>query len=71
MQCPYCESDLIYHDYYFSGNYEAYIKWYQNSWFKKKWDIYKCNNEDCEACIDNISFHTRWDSDELFEWHPC
>ena len=71
MDCTYCKNELAYHDFYFSGNYSAYEKWYSNSWYTKKWDIYKCTNEDCESQVFNSSFYTRGSSDELHEWYPC
>ena len=61
MECPYCETELSYHDYY--GRLCAH----QDG--KKLGDIYKCENEDAECY--GTHFHTRGESDELHEGYPC
>jgi hypothetical protein len=39
MECPYCQSELVYNDYYFSGNYSA-------GEYEKLGDIYQCGNSE-------------------------
>lgn len=68
MECPYCEQELKYHDFYFAGNYAAYEKGLAQ--IQKKGDIYKCENEGCESSVFNSLFHTREGNDELKEGNP-
>lgn len=44
MNCPYCESELIYDDFLYKGNHAAYEKGYLDSGFKKTGDIWYCKN---------------------------
>ncbi|MFQ3543532.1 hypothetical protein Q7A53_05550 [Halobacillus rhizosphaerae] len=70
MECPCCESELAYEDWYYTGNYSAYEKGYEDSGFKKLGDIYKCSNEECDYFEEY--FHTRNNDDsQLFEGYPC
>ena len=62
MKCPYCGEELEYHDYYGFGNPNS------NN-FKKIGEIFKCENEDCEAYEEH--FHTKENDDELYEGYPC
>lgn len=62
MECLYCGEELKYHDWFgvnmkFDGTGE------------KRGDIYKCENEKCEAYEE--TFYTRNGSDELHEGYPC
>lgn len=61
MECPYCEGELRYHDYYGLG-----IPMRED--FKKLGDIYMCDNEECEAYQEH--FYTD-QNDELREGYPC
>jgi len=75
MECPTCEQELNYHDYYFSGRQESRCGnsgnglHYPASDYKKLGDIYKCENEECESFEE--SFYTKLPSDELIEGYPC
>lgn len=62
MECPYCEEELNDHDYYGRGIPGR-------SDFQKVGDIYKCENEECEAY--QQTFYTRGNNDELHEGYPC
>ena len=61
MKCPYCGEELEYHDYYGNG-----IPGRND--FKKIGDIFKCENEECEAYEEH--FYTDR-NDELCEGYPC
>lgn len=61
MECIYCEEELSVHDYYGYGNPFS-------SNFKKEGDIYKCENEECEAYEGH--FYTDR-QDNLHEGYPC
>ena len=63
MECPYCENELRWIDYF--GFYLGNDKW------DKKGDIYKCDNESCESEIFNYHFHTYINNDNLKEGYPC
>lgn len=60
MECPYCEQELTYDDWY--GTNMGYHR--ENN---KLGDIYKCENESCEAFEEH--FHTR--NEELVQGYPC
>lgn len=61
-ECPYCGTELTYDDYF--GRIAAH----QDG--KVYGDIYKCNNEDCEA--HQQTFYTyREGNGELHEGYPC
>ena len=60
MECPYCNQELSYIDYY--GKYLGRDEW------DKVGDIFKCGNEDCEVFEE--FFYTDI-GDELFEGYPC
>ncbi len=62
MNCPYCNKELIYHDW-FGHNMKL------DGSGVKCGDIYKCENEKCEVC--GQTFYTRGNSDELKEGFPC
>lgn len=61
MECPYCEEELQYHDYYGFGNPYG-------PQFVKQGDIYKCDNDSCEMYEEH--FYTD-KQDELHEGYPC
>lgn len=63
MKCPYCESELEYHDYF--GRYLGNDTW------DKKGEIYKCENEECESQSFGGFFWTTMTSDRLNEGYPC
>ena len=64
MICPYCRTELEYHDYF--GHYLGNDRW------DKHGEIYKCPNEECESSTFGNFFYT-WDarSDDLLEGYPC
>jgi len=62
MECPYCAQQLTHDDCF--GRFAAH----QDG--KTCGDIYKCNNEECEAY--QQPFYTyRHDGGELHEGYPC
>lgn len=61
MECPYCEMELTIWDYYGLG-----IPGRED--FRKIGDIFKCQNEECEAC--DSTFYTD-EREELYEGFPC
>lgn len=61
MNCPHCEQEMNYQDYYGLG-----IPGRND--FKKIGDIYKCQNEECE--VFDTHFHTN-NSGGLREGYPC
>ena len=61
MDCPYCEEELNYEDYYGRG-----IPGREG--FEKIGDIYRCDSEGCEMYQEH--FHTDSD-DNLQEGYPC
>lgn len=62
MECPYCETELNYQDYF------GRICSHQDG--KVLGDIYKCKNEECECYEEH--FHTYRDHpDDLKEGYPC
>lgn len=61
MNCLYCDEELKLHDYYGRGNPFR-------SDFVKIGDIFKCENEECEAFDEH--FYTD-QNDELFQGYPC
>ena len=63
MECPLCNEELDYHDYYGKG-------WSGHVPFKKQGNIYRCLNEKCRSEQFNYIFHTD-NKDELREGHPC
>jgi hypothetical protein len=73
MECPYCEQELHYHDTYGTGRHEYYYGTaangihYPSTW-KKLGDIYKCENEECEAFEQHFYTDER---DNLHEGYPC
>lgn len=69
MECPCCGVELSHTDSYYTGNYSAYEKGYENSGYQVLGDIYKCLNEKCEA-FDEV-YHTRGDDGDLYDGHPC
>ena len=62
MECPYCEQELEYHDYY--GYYLGNDSW------DKIGDIFKCSNEECESEVFNYYFYTDKQGN-LHEGYPC
>lgn len=62
-ECPYCNHELVYHDYF--GKYTGR----GFSGIEKRGTIYKCSNEACDAFDQH--FYS-YDSDgELREGYPC
>ena len=74
MECPYCEQELHYNDYYYTGRPENFYGTagngihYPASNYKKLGDIYKCDNEECEMFDEHFYTDER---DELHEGYPC
>lgn len=75
MECPYCEKELIYQDYYYTGRPEGFfgtvangIHYKQSSDYKKLGDIYKCFNEECQRYQEH--FYTDMHGD-IHEGYPC
>jgi hypothetical protein len=60
MDCPYCNQELNWHDYY--GFYLGHDQW------DKQGDIFKCKNEECEVYEQH--FYTD-EQDNLHEGYPC
>lgn len=60
MECPYCSQEMDCHDFY--GHYLGNGNW------NKQGDIYKCNNEKCEAYEQH--FYTDVQGN-LHEGYPC
>jgi len=60
MECPSCNEELEYHDWYGTNMGFTRVN-------KKVGDIYICKNEKCESFEQH--FHTR--NDELLEGYPC
>lgn len=52
MECPYCGTELIWHDYYGKRQYAEHYYIYPQSWIEKQGDIYKCPNSDYFEDID-------------------
>lgn len=61
MDCPYCNEELAYDDYF------GRIASHQDG--KVYGDIYKCANEDCEQY--QQTFYAYRDNGELIEGYPC
>jgi hypothetical protein len=62
MECPYCDVELEYHDYF------GRIAQHQDGHVAG--DIYVCENEACDAFQQH--FYTYRDKpDELIEGYPC
>jgi len=59
MNCPYCDTELEYEDYF--GKYLGNDRW------DKKGEIYFCPNEECE----HYHFYIYNSYNELFEGYPC
>ena len=64
-ECPYCEQELEYHDYY------GRICAHQDG--KVIGNIYKCPNEECESEVFNYCFYdcSGQGDDTLREGYPC
>ncbi len=65
MNCPYCNGELTWHDYFGKLNHKSM------SGIDKRGDIYKCENEECESETFNYCFHTYLPDGELKEGYPC
>ncbi len=65
MNCPYCNAELEYHDFY--GNYDS-----RYGFTKKNGNIYVCPNgrNGSELCEYDGHFYDRNDN-ELREGYPC
>jgi len=62
LECPYCETELHYDDYF------GRIFPHQDGHVEG--DIYKCLNEDCEMFEE--FFHAHRDNlDDIHEGYPC
>ena len=70
MECPYCEQELNWHDYYGKKKYADHYYIYPQSWIEKEGDIYKCENEECESGCFNYLFYTD-KRGNLHEGYPC
>lgn len=68
LNCPYCDEELIYQDYYGKLKHPEHYWIYPRSWIERAGDIYKCENEDCEAYEQH--FYTD-QNDDLYEGYPC
>ena len=67
MCCPYCEEELECIDYWGQGNP------FRED-FKKRGDIFKCENEDCVSYQQTFFTDNKGQggtSDELIEGYPC
>lgn len=60
MECPYCNQELDYHDWFGTNMAHDPIK---------QGNIYICQNEACEMFEEH--FYTRENSDEIYEGYPC
>lgn len=49
MICEHCGEELRLDDYLYVGNYAAYLNGRPDSGYKVTADVYKCDNEMCEA----------------------
>lgn len=67
MECPVCEHELIHWDIYGRNLHLDSLDRIKPG-FIKSGDIYKCPNEECES---ERIWHTRGNSDELYEGMPC
>jgi hypothetical protein len=59
MDCPYCGEELAWHDYY-GPRVDGRIQ--------KRGDIYKCENEECDAYEQHFYTDQR---EELHDGYPC
>ena len=60
MECPYCEKELDWHDWYGTKMWSSSPK--------KSGDIYRCQNEECE--VFDEYFYTDGNG-EVHEGYPC
>lgn len=67
MNCPYCDEELRYHDWWYTGNLAAYERGNGGN-FQKQGDIYKCLNEECEA-YEEFFYTDRYG--DLHNGYPC
>ena len=56
MECPCCDDELTWEDYF-------------NQYGKKRGDIYRCENEECDHYQHN--FYTYDGNGEVYEGYPC
>ena len=67
MECPYCNQELAYHDFYGKNlRLDSFNR--VKDGFVKSGDIYICNNENCEYYEEH--FYTD-KNEELHEGYPC
>jgi hypothetical protein len=60
--CPNCDIDLVWDDYY--GEINGFDKVLNIPTYKKEGDIYKC--DECDGV-----FHAACNTEELKEGYPC
>ena len=66
MECPYCQQELLWEDYFGTWGTAGFPG------IEKKGDIYRCDNEECESEIFNYLYHTYLiGPDNLIEGYPC
>ena len=69
MNCPYCNEELEYYDYFGSMTYADHYYLYPQSWIEKKGEIFKCMNENCGHF--NEFFYCYDSNNILHEGYPC
>ena len=67
MECPNCGQELNCTDFY-GRNLRLNSFGNVREGFVKKGDIFKCNNDECEACGESFYTDSR---EELHEGYPC
>ena len=68
MECPYCGEEMVCDDYYGRRVYAEHYYTYPQSWIEKEGDVYKCNNEECEAYQQSFYDDSKGN---LYEGYPC
>ena len=62
MECPYCEAELIYHDYYGKRDYNTL------SGIRRTGDIFKCPNHDGFDIEEEAREYASFDDIEYDDW---
>lgn len=62
MNCPYCDVELVWDDYFGKWNGHA---------IDKRGDIYKCPNDECDSGVFNFFFWNTLKDESLREGYPC